>query len=129
MSTLPERPQAVRAWHDAGQIVIELATGRTVRFPVAANDRLRQATPRQLGHIEISPYGLHWPDVDEDLSLCGILEGRYGRPASPSARGSRKNGRQARLQLRVSLATRQRLQTLAKRSGKSISALVEERFA
>jgi len=31
-----------------------------------------------VGKIEISPFGLHWPTLDEDLSLEGILAGRYG---------------------------------------------------
>jgi hypothetical protein len=79
MSTLVERPQAVRAWHEAGQIVVQLADGATVRFPVSANARLRGASPEQLGRIEVSPFGLHWPDLDEDLSLRGLLNGRWGR--------------------------------------------------
>ncbi|NBP25044.1 MAG: DUF2442 domain-containing protein, partial [Proteobacteria bacterium] len=50
-----------------------------VRFPVALNPRLAQGTPQQLGHIEISPFGLHWPELDEDLSIRGILAGDYGQ--------------------------------------------------
>lgn len=82
MSTLTERPAAVRAWHQAGKVFVELADGRVVDFPVAANARLRGGTPDQLNRIEISPYGLHWPELDEDLSTAGILSGRYGRRVS-----------------------------------------------
>jgi hypothetical protein len=35
--------------------------------------------PEQLNNIEISPFGLHWPDLDEDLSFRGILAGNYGQ--------------------------------------------------
>jgi len=41
---------------------------------------LSVATPAQLNNIEIicGGTGLHWPDLDEDLSVVGILEGRFG---------------------------------------------------
>jgi hypothetical protein len=58
---------------------VELAGGQVVSFPVSANARLRGGTPDQLNRIEISPYGLHWPELDEDLSTEGILKGRYGQ--------------------------------------------------
>jgi hypothetical protein len=32
-----------------------------------------------LNHIEISPFGLHWPELNEDLSFRGLLEGDYGQ--------------------------------------------------
>jgi hypothetical protein len=119
----------VRAWHEAGQIVIELAGGQTVRFPVAANERLRDAAPGQLDHIELSPFGLHWPDLDEDLSLRGILEGRYGRPRPPQTKPRRRPSASVRLRLMIAPATRRRIEALARQSGKSLSAVVEERFA
>lgn len=56
-------------------------SGVEVRFPVARNPRLSRGTPQQLNHIEISPFGLHWPELDEDLSFRGLLEGQYGQGA------------------------------------------------
>lgn len=50
-----------------------------IRFPVAGNPRLSTGTPQQLNKIEVSPFGLHWPDLDEDLSFQGILQGNYGQ--------------------------------------------------
>jgi hypothetical protein len=43
------------------------------------NKKLREATSCQLQNIEIicNGTGLHWPDLDEDLSLTGIMEGRF----------------------------------------------------
>jgi len=41
--------------------------------------RLESAAEEDMGRIEISPFGLHWPTLDKDLSFAGILEGRYGQ--------------------------------------------------
>lgn len=54
-------------------------SGVEVRFPVSLNPRLAHGTPQQLGNVEVSPFGLHWPDLDEDLSFRGLLEGNYGQ--------------------------------------------------
>lgn len=62
-----------------GQIVIMMESGTEIRFPVAENPRLAQGTVEQLSRIELSPYGIHWPDLDEDLSFRGLLRGDYGQ--------------------------------------------------
>jgi hypothetical protein len=75
-TTLADR--ALRAWHQGGRIFISFASGHEVSFPTKGNPRLESAAEEDLGRIEISPFGLHCPTLDEDLSLAGILEGRYG---------------------------------------------------
>jgi len=62
-----------------GEIVIVMQSGKEFRFPVSENPRLAKGTPERLNHIELSPFGIHWPDLDEDLSFRGIAEGDYGR--------------------------------------------------
>lgn len=62
-----------------GFIVVILDGEVEIRFPVFGNPRLASGTPTQLNHIEISPLGLHWPDLDEDLSFQGLLRGDYGQ--------------------------------------------------
>ena len=62
-----------------GQIIISMESGREIRFPVAGNPRLACGTEEQLRNMEISPYGIHWPDLDEDLSFRGLLKGDYGQ--------------------------------------------------
>ena len=62
-----------------GEIIAHMESGREIRFPVADNPRLACGTTAQLAHIEISPFGLHWPDLDEDLSFLGLLEGNHGQ--------------------------------------------------
>jgi hypothetical protein len=73
---------AVEAYAEGGQVCLRLKDDREIRFPASKNRRLREATPEQLSHIEIicNGTGLHWPELDEDLSVLGILEGRFGMP-------------------------------------------------
>ena len=94
MSTLVDKVKS--AVYRDGHIVVVMESGVEIRFPVAGNPRLSSGTPEQLNRIEVSPFGLHWPDLDEDLSFRGLLEGDYGqsRPCrlrtdrgEPSARG------------------------------------------
>ena len=56
--------------------------GREIRFPVAKNPRLARGTPEQLQNVELSPFGVHWPDLDENLSFRGLLVGEYGQDQS-----------------------------------------------
>ena len=77
MSTLVDTVHTVR--YRGGQVIVAMESGVEIRFPVAGNPRLAAGTPKQLAHIEVSPYGLHWPDLDEDLSFRGLLEGDYGQ--------------------------------------------------
>jgi hypothetical protein len=77
MNTLTDT--AVAAVHKNGEIIVHMESGAKIRFPVTGNLRLAQGTPAQLNHIEISPFGLHWPDLDEDLSFHGLQEGAFGQ--------------------------------------------------
>ena len=65
-------------YHD-GQMVIRLESGSEIRFAVADNPLLAKGTPEQLNNTEISPFGIHWPDLDEDLSIQGLLKGDHGQ--------------------------------------------------
>jgi hypothetical protein len=70
-----------KAWYEGGMICLLLADRREIRFPVNTNKHFLNATAEQLNNIEIicEDTGLHWPDLDEDLSVTGILEGRFGQ--------------------------------------------------
>jgi hypothetical protein len=83
------------ARYEAGQIIVYLSSGVEFRFPVAPNPRLAAGTPRQLNHIEISPYGLHWPDLDEDLSFRGLLAGDFGQSDAPGVKAPTALARRA----------------------------------
>jgi hypothetical protein len=45
-----------------------------------------EATPAQLENYELSPGGLHWEELDEDISVAGLLAGRGGETKSGKAR-------------------------------------------
>jgi len=60
-------------------MIVTLAGGNEIRFPVSRNPRLAKGTPAQLTHVEISPFGIHWPELDEDLSFEGLLRGDFGQ--------------------------------------------------
>lgn len=77
MSTLVDRP--VTACYQQGKIHVAMASGLEIAFPVEGNPRLAGRSHDELDHIELSPFGLHWPDLDEDLSIRGILAGDYGQ--------------------------------------------------
>lgn len=62
-----------------GEVIITMNSGAQIRFPIAENPRLAHGTAEQLNHIELSPFGIHWPELDEDLSFRGLLAGDYGQ--------------------------------------------------
>jgi len=73
------------AIHENGFVIVRMESGAEIRFPVAQNPRLAHGTHRQLNHIEISPFGLHWQELNEDLSVRGLLEGDYGQKSKAGA--------------------------------------------
>ena len=58
-------------------LIVVLADGRRLAVPLAWFPRLLRATPQQRSNFEILGHGagIHWPDVDEDLSVEGLLRG------------------------------------------------------
>jgi Protein of unknown function (DUF2442) len=69
---------------DKHSLIVDLMDGRTISAPLAWYPRLANATQEQLAHWEKAGggYGIHWPDVDEDLSTEGLLR---GAPAAKAA--------------------------------------------
>lgn len=55
---------------------VDLTDGRTLGVPLAWFPRLLDATPKQRENVEISRVGLHWDEIDEDVSIAGLLAGR-----------------------------------------------------
>ncbi len=79
-SSVPDlRTRARRVRVTRGWVSVHLKDDRVIRFPVSKSRRLRNATLDQLRNVELicNGTGLHWPDLDEDLSVQGILEGRF----------------------------------------------------
>ena len=90
MSILTDNARSVV--YRAGNIIVSMQSGVEIRFPVAENPRLARGTPEQLQNVEISPFGVHWPDLDEDLSFRGLLAGDYGQKQNAEPNGSTEPG-------------------------------------
>jgi Protein of unknown function (DUF2442) len=88
MSTLAiradERVKDVRFTDEL--ITVDLMDGRTIAVPLVWYPRLLNATPEQRSHWEPcgGGYGLHWEELDEDLSTEGMLRGAPAPKASSS---------------------------------------------
>src|SRR5438093_1846420 len=75
-------------------ITAHLVDGRVIRVPLAWSWRLSDATPAQRANWQLigDGHGVHWPDVDEDISAAGMLYGipahrpRGGAPATTPAK-------------------------------------------
>jgi hypothetical protein len=88
MSTLVserDRVQAVDVQCSDTHIIVTLADGQKAIAPLWYYPRLLGGTPAQRAHYEIMRFGIHWPELDEDLSIRGILEGRKAPGATPPA--------------------------------------------
>jgi hypothetical protein len=70
-----EKVKNVRLTDD--ELVVDLLDGRTISVPLAWYPRLLHAAPEQRENWQISGggFGIHWPDIDEDLSTEGLLRG------------------------------------------------------
>jgi Protein of unknown function (DUF2442) len=90
-------PQAVSANYDrkTGRIVVHLSSKLIVSFSPADVEGLEGAQPDQLKEIEISPsgFGIHFPALDADLHVPGLLEGFLGSKAWMASRLGQMGGR------------------------------------
>ncbi|HXM44885.1 MAG TPA: DUF2442 domain-containing protein [Bryobacteraceae bacterium] len=85
-------PSILRVRITNDEIIADLADGRVISVPLAWSWRLSEATPAQRANFRLigTGQGVHWPDVDEDISVEGLLRGspapRPGIQASMSIR-------------------------------------------
>jgi hypothetical protein len=83
----PNEPRIASVVVTDDEIRASLVDGRTISVPLVWSWRLAGATPEQRQNYEIigSGQGVHWPDVDEDISATGMLTGGPARPARQPA--------------------------------------------
>lgn len=76
-SIVEVRPKAREVSVTQDELIVVLADGRKISVPLAWFPRLLHATPDQREKFELlgEGEGIHWPDVDEDLSVAGLLRG------------------------------------------------------
>ncbi len=75
-------PHAVRAWSVGRMVHIELTDGREIAFPADRFALLKAATEQQLAQVDLRLHGaaLRWEALDEDLTVRGIVQGRFQLP-------------------------------------------------
>jgi hypothetical protein len=73
---------------DDDSMWVDLDDGRRIAVPLAWFPRLLSATPEQRAQFEISPRGIHWEALDEDISIDGLMAGHgdltHGRLVTPA---------------------------------------------
>lgn len=78
-------PRAASARYDrsSGRIAVELTNGSAFAFPARLGQGLEAATDDQLAQVVVlgAGYGLHWEDLDVDLSIPGLAAGIFGTKA------------------------------------------------
>ena len=57
-------------------LIVTLADGRLLRTPLWWYPRLSSATARQRSQLQLSPLGIHWLEIDEDISVASMLRGQ-----------------------------------------------------
>jgi hypothetical protein len=106
-------PWAVAAHYDrkTGRIVVELSSKVIVAFSPRDVEGLEDAKPSQLDAIEISPsgFGIHFPAVDADLYVPGILEGFLGSKTWMASRLGRIGGQSRSMAKKAAARTNGRL--------------------
>jgi len=80
--SLVSEPAAIRAWAEGRNVFFELHDGRTMGFPADRFRRLAAATEEQLKEVkvEVEGYALRWESLDEDITVPGIIAGRFELP-------------------------------------------------
>ena len=71
-------PRVVNVTIDDDTLSVDLEDGRTVSVPIGWYPRLAYGTPAERANFQISSagYGIHWPDLDEDIGIEGLLLGK-----------------------------------------------------
>jgi len=82
ITTFKSEPVAIKAWAEKRYIYLELTDGRLFGFPADRFRILSQATEEQLKEvqIELNGYALRWEELDEDLTVGGIVAGHFQLP-------------------------------------------------
>ncbi len=81
-SNVQTEPVAVRAWTEGRTVFMELVDGRIIGFPADRFRILHVASDEQLREVrlEVNGYALRWENLDEDISVPGVVAGRFQLP-------------------------------------------------
>ena len=75
-------PAAIKAWAEGRRVFVELTDGRIVGFPADRFRLLKAATDEQINkvHLRLNGYALRWEELDEDITVPGIVAGNFQLP-------------------------------------------------
>ena len=81
-SRISTEPAAIRAWAEGRTVFVELHDGRIVGFPADRFRILAGASEEQLAQVkvELNGHALRWEELDEDITVPGIVAGRFQLP-------------------------------------------------
>ena len=67
-------------------VSVDLEDGRTIAVPIGWYPRLAHGTPAECANFQVSGagYGIHWPDLDEDIGIEGLLVGKQSTESAAS---------------------------------------------
>jgi hypothetical protein len=84
--TLQGIPKAVAVTVTDDTLSVDLEDGRTIAVPISWYPRLAYATEQERTNVEIAGagFGLHWPELDEDIGVEGLLLGKRSTESSAS---------------------------------------------
>ena len=88
---LPDsEPVAIRAWTEGRTVMLELTDGRILGFPADRFKLLRDATDEQLREVRIrlNGFALRWENLDEDITVPGVVAGNFQLPLAEKRLGN-----------------------------------------
>ena len=87
ISEIDTQPRAMKVTVSDDELTVDLVDGRRISVPVVWYPRLLNASAAQRQDWELigEGEGIHWPQIDEDLSVVGILKGTRGSQLRPRA--------------------------------------------
>ena len=79
-------PRIIRVTATDDTLSVDLEDGRTIAVPIGWYPRLAHGTPAERANVQISGagYGMHWPDLDEDIGIEGMLVGKQSAESATS---------------------------------------------
>ena len=84
-ATVSTEPLATKAWVENRIVYLKLSDGRIFGFPANRFRRLKEAPESLLKkvEVEVNGFALRWEDLDEDITVPGVVAGRFELPPEP----------------------------------------------
>ena len=89
-STVSAEPLATKAWVENRIVYLKLFDGRIFGFPANRFRRLKEASDELLKkvEVEVNGFALRWDELDEDITVPGVIAGRFELPPEPDELGN-----------------------------------------